>query len=305
MRFLIVFLLGTLATLSLCAGENLMRDYAFEDFRNSWNVRNKEITRKSIDAFEGLPETFYFLSGKGRSDLVQRDVKVKPNTWYQLEAVYRNIDAVADEKFGYHFFMTVKKPGAGMWEGFAGHMSGDAAQWTRRRLYFNSGSNEALDVVLMFFGPSSWDVGRITLTPIDEKAQEQTAFLSDGSFEKNNPGQYPVDFRKTGSGKIVPTIRKDASAKSGKQLLHSKISGDARLAVTPVLLKNNERFKISFFAKSSSPMEIILSVTALPPGGALRWTAPPRGRAAAHSKLSSRIRGENKALHAISCYILL
>ena len=264
MRFMIVFLLGTLASLGLCAGENLMRDYALDDFRNSWSVRDKGITRKSIDAFEGLPETFYFLSGKGRANLQQCNVKVKPDTWYQLEAVYRNADAVADETFGYHFFMTVKKTGAGLWEGFASHMSGDAAQWTRRRLYFNSGSNEAVDVVLMFFGPSSWDVGRITLSPVDEKVQEQTAVLSDGDFEKNKPGQYPVDFRKTGSGKIVPTIREDASAKSGKQLLYSKISGDARLAVTPVLLKNNERFKISFFAKSSGPMEIILSVTALP-----------------------------------------
>ena len=154
--------------------DTLTRDYAFESPGNTWNVKHAKVDR--IEAFEGLADTFFYLNGTYPERLEQKQIKVKPETWYVVNYVYRS-----ERMLWFSGEVKASADGKVLGRGTAY----DAPAWRRGKFFFYSGKYDSADLCLnIHTEKAAWQIGRIVIRPMTRAEYENCGMMSDSGFEQ-------------------------------------------------------------------------------------------------------------------------
>jgi len=268
-----------LATVFLAAGliargeENLLRNPDMESVPDKpgvitdWEM-DQGWTKGDIPSFQGFPFKMIYLARENGGQLWQDNIPVATNTMYVLEAWYRG--DLAPARNSGNFWLYVCQPtepgdgkdfGARYLQRFAGSIYGAIGDWTKRRVYFNSGNHKRVGVLARVSGEGKSAVGRLSLRPVSDN-DLQGPWLQDGGFENGISGKAPLEF---GVGRDV--VVTDQEAFRGKHCAVLKVPEKNTLSLSALIpAQPGDKLIFSFMAKTAGP-EIVIKPRLLRTGG--------------------------------------
>lgn len=167
--------------------DTLTRDYPFEKPKETWNVKHAKV--EHIEAFEGLADTFSYLSGKQAEKLIQKNIKVKPKTWYVVNYIYRT-----EKMLWFNGNVKASVDGKPLGRGTAY----DAKNWQRGKFFFYTDKYDSVDLSIDFHAWNvPWQIGRITIRPMSKSDYENWGMMRDSGFELSTSGHSPDFVRKS------------------------------------------------------------------------------------------------------------
>ncbi len=246
------------ATLFLsAANENLLKnkelnaDSLKPEEITGWDLDSRsKIQRGVIVAFQGLPDSMFYLKGEGQAKIRQKNIKIEPNSWYVISAWYQNLSK-DNIKNPYNLFLAAAKPDGGNWDAFYYKYFGGSEEWVKVRAFFYSGDQTQVDFLAMFFGKGKWQIGRLVLRKI-KQSDFYSDFVSDSNFEKGVLNGQPTDFSKTGKLSFKPFLKENDGFPAGAKNMAAKLSPEhpLTLAGPAFMAQKNDLIKISVWAKA-------------------------------------------------------
>lgn len=258
----VLFGLVALAALSLPAADgNLLRNPTLVENPSSpgdfpsWELSAPQgVRREVIEAFQGMPDSMCHWTGKGTALIRQRNIAVKPNTWYVVSGCYRNLSGKEAGPPPFNLCLGVAEPKAGKWGSFRHRGFGSSDSWIEPRLLFNSGARREVDLIAMLHGEGEWGLGRLSLRELEER-DFRSACVADGDFELGLLGGLPLDFKPGGEPPGNLCVEANEGFPAGSKNMVGILAPGRPLALAgpELMARNGDMVKMSIWAKAEKP----------------------------------------------------
>lgn len=239
---------------NLLKNQELNNDSAKSSQITDWVIKSdSKVQRDVIVAFQGLADSMFYLKGKGRAQIRQKNIKIKTNTWYVISLWYKNFSK-GKARTPYNLYLAAAKTGGGNWDAFYYKCFGGSAKWIKARAFFYSGNKISVDFLAMFFGNDKWEIGRLTLRKV-KQSDFYSNFVADSDFEKGVLNGQPADFRKTGKLSNAPFLKENDGFPAGAQNMAAELSPEhpLKLVGPAFMVQKNDLVKISIWTKADKP----------------------------------------------------
>lgn len=221
---------------------------------SEWTVTSQNpVESEEIVAFQGLADAMFFFKGKAGAKIRQKNLKIKPGTWYVMSAWYKNLSK-RDQKNPYGLYLGASTPNGGDWDSFYYKCFGMSEKWVKLRAFFNSGERTEMDFFARIFGDGEWALGRLVLRELKD-SDYYSKFVVDGDFELDQLGGIPIDFRKTGKLSLDPIVEENDGFPTGTKNMAVKVSPKHPLSLVgpSFIASENDLVKLSIWAKADKP----------------------------------------------------
>jgi cellulose/xylan binding protein with CBM9 domain len=275
MKFFIIVLMFNIVHIQLIysqvkASVNLIKNPTFIENGTSiedWVVKaEKGWSRKEIVAFQGQPDSMYYLTGRHKALISQKSIKVKRNTWYSVSITVCNRLAPSPDSGGNLWLGVLPEHPKTQYDYLHCAHFGALNNWHKVQMFFNSGNNNTTQLDIRFFGKGEWMFGRCELRKVRDSDFKRDSTV-DGNFEDGLPGFTPFNCWSSNTYS-PPEIATNGNFFIGKQSLRIDLSSGKGINLRGpgnILAKPGSRIKVAFWAKSDIPnLNLLCEINRMP-----------------------------------------